>query len=290
IHTIVRELNNENIDVINFTEDHQMFIQRALAPAKLKSLELDKETRTANVLVSADQVSLAIGKNGQNIRLASRLTEYEINLIKEGAEDEYDIELVDFKPELGEEMYLKLIDAGLETAKDVITAKLDDLLAIEGMTEEKITEIRDMMKKDLEEAEVEEEDEAALPVPVAAKPAGEAEAGDAAGEAPSTEEPLIEKPVTEEPESAADESGPEVDKEAEDAKEVTEETIAEESPANLPADDAEDAAVERDQEEGVAAASEEETAPEEHVAEEPLHEEGENEKLEEEDSTEKKPE
>ncbi|MGB2959462.1 MAG: transcription termination factor NusA, partial [Bacteroidota bacterium] len=103
IHTIVRELNNENIDVINFTEDHQMFIQRALAPAKLKSLELDKETRTANVLVSADQVSLAIGKNGQNIRLASRLTEYEINLIKEGAEDEYDIELVDFKPELGEE-------------------------------------------------------------------------------------------------------------------------------------------------------------------------------------------
>ena len=101
---------------------------------------------------------------------------------------------------------------------------------------------------------------------------------------------LLEAPSTEEPESAADESGPEVDKEAEDAKEVTEETTADESPANLPADDAEDAAVERDQEEGVAAASEEETAPEEHVAEEPLHEQGENEKLEEEDSTEKKPE
>ena len=134
IHTIVRELNNENIDVINFSEQPEVFIQRALAPAKLKSIELNKEAKTANVLVAADQVSLAIGRNGQNIRLASKLTGFEINLIKEGGDDEYDIELVDFKPELGEELYLKLIDAGLETAKDVINAKLDTLLAIEGLT------------------------------------------------------------------------------------------------------------------------------------------------------------
>jgi N utilization substance protein A len=159
IHTIVRELNNENIDVINYTEQPEVFIQRSLAPAKLKSIELNKETRAANVLVAADQVSLAIGRNGQNIRLASKLTGYEINLIKEGGEDEYDIELVDFKQELGEELYLNLINAGLETAKDVINAKLDTLLAIEGLDEEKIRQIRDMMKKDLEEAEVEEEDE-----------------------------------------------------------------------------------------------------------------------------------
>jgi len=109
--------------------------------------------------VAADQVSLAIGRNGQNIRLASKLTGYEINLIKEGGEDEYDIELVDFREELGEELYLKMIDAGLETAKDVINAKLDTLLAIEGLTEEKIHEIREMMKRDLEEAEVDEEED-----------------------------------------------------------------------------------------------------------------------------------
>lgn len=159
IHTIVRELNNENIDVINFTDQPEMFIQRSLAPAKLKSIELNKEAKTANVLVAADQVSLAIGRNGQNIRLASKLTGYEINLIKEGVEDEYDIELVDFKQELGEELYLKLIEAGLETAKDVINAKNDVLLGIEGLTQERIIELREMMMRDLEEAEVEDEDE-----------------------------------------------------------------------------------------------------------------------------------
>ena len=160
IHTIVRELNNENIDVINYSEQPEIFIQRSLSPAKLKSLQLDKEKKTANVLVAVDQVSLAIGRNGQNIRLASKLTGYEINLIKEGAdEDEYDIELVDFKEELGEELYLKLIGAGMETANDVINAKLDTLLEIEGLDENKIKEIREMMKRDLEEAEVENEDE-----------------------------------------------------------------------------------------------------------------------------------
>ena len=136
-----------------------MFIQRALAPAKLKTIELNGEAKTANVLVAADQVSLAIGRNGQNIRLASKLTGYEINLIKEGGEDEYDIELVDFKEELGEELYLKMIDAGLETAKDVINAKLDTLLAIEGLSEVKVQELREMMKRDLEEAEVDDEEE-----------------------------------------------------------------------------------------------------------------------------------
>jgi N utilization substance protein A len=158
IHTIVRELNNENIDVINYTDDPHVFVQRSLAPAKLKSIELDHEARTANVLVAADQVSLAIGRNGQNIRLASKLTGFEINLIKEGAEDEYDIELVDFKEELGEELYLNLINAGLETAKDVLEASMDTLLAVEGLDEDKVRQMRDMMRRDLEEAEVEEEE------------------------------------------------------------------------------------------------------------------------------------
>ncbi|MBI5473725.1 MAG: transcription termination/antitermination protein NusA, partial [Ignavibacteriae bacterium] len=159
IHTIVRELNNENIDVINYSDQPIVFIQRSLAPAKLKSIEIDEATKTANVVVTADQVSLAIGRNGQNIRLASKLAGYEINLIKEGGDDEYDIELVDFKDELGEELYLKLINAGIETAKEVINAKLDTLLDIEGLTEERIKEIRQMMQRDLDEAEVEDEEE-----------------------------------------------------------------------------------------------------------------------------------
>lgn len=160
IHTIVRELNNENIDVINYSEQPEVFIQRSLAPAKLKSVQLNKEAKTADVVVGADQVSLAIGRNGQNIRLASKLSGYEINLIKEGGEeDEYDIELIDFREELGEELYMKLINAKLDTAKEVIEADDELLLGIEGLTKEKIDEIREMMRRDLEEAEVEEDEE-----------------------------------------------------------------------------------------------------------------------------------
>lgn len=159
IHTIVRELNNENIDVINYSDQPEVFIQRALAPSKLKSVELNREAKTASVLVAADQVSLAIGRNGQNIRLASKLTGYEINLIKEGGEDEYDIELVDFKEELGEELYLALIEAGLETASEVINASDETLLAVDGLTKERINEIREMMRRDLEEAEVDDDED-----------------------------------------------------------------------------------------------------------------------------------
>lgn len=159
IHTIVRELNNENIDVINYSEQPEVFIQRSLAPAKLKSITINRDAKTADVLVVADQVSLAIGRNGQNIRLASKLTGYEINLIKEGGEDEYDIELVEFKEELGEELYLQLIEKGLETAQEVIDADMETLLSIGGLDEERIAEIREMMKRDLEEAEVEEDEE-----------------------------------------------------------------------------------------------------------------------------------
>lgn len=159
IHTIVRELNNENIDVINYSDQPAVFIQRSLAPAKLKGIEVDEQTKTANVIVSHDQVSLAIGRNGQNIRLASKLTGYEINLIKEGGEEEYDIDLADFKEELGEDLYQKLIEKGLETATDVINAKLDTLLEIEGITQDKVKELREMMQRGLEEAEVEEDEE-----------------------------------------------------------------------------------------------------------------------------------
>ena len=181
IHTIVRELNNENIDVINFTENLETFIQRSLAPAKLKTVEVNHEQKTANVLVAADQVSLAIGRNGQNIRLASKLVGVEINLVKEGGDDEYDIELVDFKEELGEELYLRLIDAGFETAKDILNAKLDALLAVEGLDEEKIRAMREKMAKDLAEAEVDEEEELPSVAAPSAPPAG-GQPGEAPGE------------------------------------------------------------------------------------------------------------
>ncbi|MDH4070629.1 MAG: transcription termination factor NusA [Ignavibacteria bacterium] len=155
IHTIVRELNNENIDVINFTDQPELFIQRALSPAKIVELKLSPEEKSCEVLVANDQVSLAIGRNGQNIRLASRLTGYELNLIKEGGdEDEYDIELIDFKDDLGEELYLKLIAAGFDTAKEVINAPMEKLAEVEGLDEARVHEIWEMMQRDLEEAEV----------------------------------------------------------------------------------------------------------------------------------------
>ena len=155
IHTIVRELNNENIDVINYSDQPEVFVQRALAPAKILQLTLNQETKAGDVLVAADQVSLAIGRNGQNIRLASKLTGYELNLIKEGGdEDEYDIELIDFKEDLGEDLYQKLINAGFDTAKEVLSARMETLLAIEGLDEALINQTREMMQRDLEEAEV----------------------------------------------------------------------------------------------------------------------------------------
>ena len=205
IHTIVRELNNENIDVINYTDVPELFITRSLAPAKLKSVEVQKEARTANVLVASDQVSLAIGRNGQNIRLASKLTGYEINLIKEGGdEDEYDIELVDFKPELGAELYDKLITAGLETAKDVLNATMDSLLAIEGLDEARIKEIRDMIRRDLEEAEVDDEEEQVEPgKPIATATPDDVPPGEA-GAAPTPTPTVATEPPQEPPPAPGD--------------------------------------------------------------------------------------
>jgi N utilization substance protein A len=159
IHAIVRELNNENIDVINYSDEPMTFIQRALAPAKLKSLTVEESTKTATAVVEKEQVSLAIGRNGQNIRLASKLTGYEINLIKEGVEDEYDMDLEEFREELGEPLYERLLDEGYETARDVIEANDEDLLLIDGLDLEKVKTMRSMMQRELEEADIEEEAE-----------------------------------------------------------------------------------------------------------------------------------
>lgn len=156
IHAIVRELNNENIDVINYNSDMTVFITRAMAPAKLKNIVIDKENHKAVVTVAEDQVSMAIGKGGQNIRLATKLTGYDIQLVKEGGE--YDIDLEEFKEELGEELYNKFLEAGYETAKEVIDADIAELVEEIGIEEEKLDELVALIKKEYEEAEVDEDE------------------------------------------------------------------------------------------------------------------------------------
>jgi len=161
IHAIVRELNNENIDVINYSEDTVQFITKALSPSKLLNVQIDQENKKAVVLVAADQVSLAIGKNGQNVRLASKLTGYDIQLVKEGGEEEeeYDMDLSEFREELGDVLFHKFFDENYKTARDVLDTPKETLVATLGVEAEKINEIVEMLKKGLEEAEIEEEGE-----------------------------------------------------------------------------------------------------------------------------------
>ena len=154
IHAIVRELNNENIDVINYSEDPMIMIQRSLAPAKLKQIELDEEERKAVVTADNDQVSLIVGRNGVNIRLAIKLTGYEIDILRQETpleEYEEDMELIDLKEELGEEIYNLLINNRYDTALEVLkAAKEKKLNEIEELTEEKIEEIIELIKSQYE--------------------------------------------------------------------------------------------------------------------------------------------
>ena len=156
IHAIVRELNNENIDVINYSEDPLIFIQKSLAPAKLKKIELDEETKKAVVTADSDQVSLIVGRNGVNIRLAMKLTGYEIEILREEKpfeEYEEDIELIDLKEELGEDLYDLLINNRYDTALEVLQAGPEKLQEIEGIDEEKSNEIIELIKSQFEEEE-----------------------------------------------------------------------------------------------------------------------------------------
>lgn len=165
IHAIVRELNNENIDVINYTDDSVLFIQRSLAPAKLLEVRVDRTSRVARVYVNPDQASLAIGRNGQNIRLASELTGFRIEIVKQGEEepemrglDEYEMELDQFIDEFGQDLIDRLKIAGFRTANDVILAPVSDLLMkIPGITIEQVNDIVVEMKRAFEEADEEEE-------------------------------------------------------------------------------------------------------------------------------------
>jgi N utilization substance protein A len=149
----VRELNNENIDLIEFTEQDAVFISRALAPAKVKDIQLNPVMRTATVTLPEDQVSLAIGKNGQNVRLASKLTNYQITLVKEGSED---IDIREFEAELGDVVLTECLAMNVNTAREFLNSRPIDLLELDGMTKENLIELRSIMLTEFDEEESEE--------------------------------------------------------------------------------------------------------------------------------------
>jgi transcription termination/antitermination protein NusA len=150
IHGIVRELKNENIDVINFTNNIQLFITRALSPAKITSIKLDQETKRAEVYLKPNEVSLAIGKGGLNIKLASQLTGYEIDVYREGVEDDEDVNLEEFADEIDSWILDELKAIGCDTAKSVLELTPDDLLKRTDLEEETIKEVMKILRSEFE--------------------------------------------------------------------------------------------------------------------------------------------
>jgi len=150
IHGIVRELKNENIDVINYTNNDKLFIQRALSPAKITSIELHEDTGRADVYLKPDQVSLAIGKGGHNIKLAGKLTGYEIDVYREGAEDIEDVDLDEFSDEIEEWVIAALKKIGLDSAKSVLEVDKAELMKRTDLEEETIEDIMRVLKSEFE--------------------------------------------------------------------------------------------------------------------------------------------
>ena len=151
IHSIVRELQNENIDVINFTENTELYITRALSPAKITSLKIEKEDKRVSVYLKPDQVSLAIGKGGQNIKLASRLLDLEIDVFREldGLQEE-DVDLEEFSDEIEGWIIDELKRIGLDTAKAVLNIEKNDLLKRSDLEEETVDNVRATLQKEFE--------------------------------------------------------------------------------------------------------------------------------------------
>lgn len=149
IHSIVRELKNENIDVINFTENEQLLVTRALSPAKITTIELNEETREAKVFLKADQVSLAIGKGGNNIKLAGLLTNYEIDVYRDEEDGTDDVELKEFSDEIDAWILDEFVKIGLETARSVLNRDEDFLVNRTDLELETIREVVKILKDEL---------------------------------------------------------------------------------------------------------------------------------------------
>jgi N utilization substance protein A len=152
IHGIVRELKNENIDVINWTSNTQLLIQRSLTPAKITSIDLDTEKMHANVYLKPDQVSLAIGRRGVNIKLACELTGYEIDVFRdnEGEETDYDIDMDEFTDEIEPWVIEELKRVGCDTARSVLDLTPEELERRTDLEKETIEEVRRILKEEFE--------------------------------------------------------------------------------------------------------------------------------------------
>ena len=150
IHGIVRELKNENIDVINYTQNTELFIQRALSPAKITSIKLNRETLHADVYLKPDQVSLAIGKGGHNIKLASRLAGFEIDVYRDSEEDAEDVDLEEFADEIEHWIIDELKAVGCDTAKSVLELSKDELVKRTDLEEETVDEILSILAAEFE--------------------------------------------------------------------------------------------------------------------------------------------
>ena len=149
IHGIVRELGNENIDVINYTNNLQLFITRALSPAKINSLKIDEETKRVQVFLNPDEVSKAIGRGGHNIRLAGKLTGYEIDVYREGAEE--DVELAEFSDEIDSWVIDEFKKVGLDTAKSILELQKEDIIKRTDLEDETVSEVLRILKAEFEE-------------------------------------------------------------------------------------------------------------------------------------------
>jgi transcription termination/antitermination protein NusA len=150
IHGIVRELRNENIDVINFSTNLQLFIKRALSPAKITSIRIQESTKRAEVYLKPQEVSMAIGKGGLNIKLASQLTGYEIDVYREIEEDDEDVNLEEFADEIEGWVIDELKAIGCDTAKNVLNISREDLIKRTDLEEETIDEVRRILRAEFE--------------------------------------------------------------------------------------------------------------------------------------------
>jgi N utilization substance protein A len=150
IHGIVRELKNENIDVINFTNNESLYIQRALSPAKITSIKIDEESGRAEVYMKPDQVSLAIGKGGFNIKLAGQLTGYEIDVYRDSDIETEDVDLQEFTDEIDQWIIDELKNIGCDTAKSVLDLEVKDLVSRTDLEEETIQEVVRILRSEFE--------------------------------------------------------------------------------------------------------------------------------------------